>query len=231
MDFPVNLVVQSLHFTHGDNVTMKLRVAVITLLVMPLLFGQAHASTDNALEIVRTTSDKVIERLTAQKADLDKHPDHLYGLIDELVLPHFDFPIMSRWVLGKQWNATPVEQREEFIEQFKTLLVRTYAKALLEYSGQEIVYLSPESNPNSNLVIIKTEVAGNGSAHNIPISYRMHTSGGQWKVIDIAIDGVSLVGTYRGEFGSEIRKNGVDSLIRKLTERNSNLVSSNSRVQ
>lgn len=210
---------------------MKLRVVVITLLLVPFLLGQAYASTDTALNIVRTTSDKVIERLSTQKADLDKHPEHLYGLIDELVLPHFDFAIMSRWVMGKDWNSTPVVKQEQFIEQFKTLLVRTYAKALLEYSGQEIVYLTPQDNPNSNLVIVKTEVAGDGSAHSIPINYRMHSSNGEWKVIDIAIDGISLVGTYRGEFGSEIRKNGVDSLIRKLTERNSDVMGSNSQVK
>ena len=202
---------------------MKLRVAVIMLLLMPFLSDPALASTDSALDIVRSTSDQVIQRLSNQKADLEKHPEHLYGLIDELVLPHFDFPIMSRWVLGKEWNSTPVDKQEEFIKQFKTLLVRTYAKALLEYSGQKIVYLTPDDSGKSNLIIVKTQVAGDGSAHNIPINYRMHASNGQWKVIDIAIDGVSLVGTYRGEFGSEIRKNGVDSLIRKLTERNSEL--------
>lgn len=209
---------------------MKLRVALMSLLLVPFLLNQAYASTDSALDIVRTTSDKVIKRLNAQKADLEKHPEHLYGLINELVLPHFDFPIMSRWVLGKEWNNTPVAKQDEFIEQFKTLLVRTYAKALLEYSGQKIVYLPPISNPKSTVVIVKTEVAGDGSAHNIPINYRLHSDDGQWKVIDIAIDGVSLVGTYRGEFGSEIRKNGVDSLIRKLTERNSELDGSKKRV-
>lgn len=212
---------------------MKLRVAVITLLLVPFLLGQtfAYASTDSALEIVRMTSDKVIERLTTQKTELEKHPERLYGLINELVLPHFDFALMSRWVMGKDWNTTPVEKQEQFIEQFKTLLVRTYAKALLEYSGQDIVYLTPDSKPNSKLVIIKTEVAGNGSAHNIPINYRMHSSGDEWKVIDITIDGISLVGTYRGEFGAEIRKNGVDSLIHKLTERNADLTGTNTKVK
>ena len=212
---------------------MKLRVAVITLLLVPLLMGQAYAyaSTDSALDIVRTTSDKVIKVLSTEKKQLEEHPERLYGLINKLVLPHFDFALMSRWVLGKEWNATPVEKQEQFIEQFKTLLVRTYAKALLEYSGQDIVYLTPDSKPNSKLVIVKTEVAGNGSSHNIPINYRMHSSGGEWKVIDIAIDGISLVGTYRGEFGAEIRKNGVDSLIHKLTERNADRSGPESQVK
>lgn len=210
---------------------MRFRDLVPLLLSAPLLLLPVSASTEDAVNIVRTTSDKVLERLTAQKSNLEQHPENLYGLIDELVIPHFDFPIMSRWVLGKQWKSATIEKQQEFIEQFKTLLVRTYAKALLEYSGQEIVYLPPESNPNSNLIIVKTEVAGDGTAHNIPINYRMHTSGGNWKVIDIAIDGVSLVGTYRGEFGSEIRKNGLDSLIQKLTERNSRLVGATAQNQ
>ncbi len=105
-----------------------------------------------------------------------------------------------------------------------SLLVRTYARALLEYSDQEINYIPVESNPSSNLVVVKTEVQSPGS-NAVPIDYRMHVSDGEWKVVDIAVDGISLVATYRGSFSSEIRKNGIDSLITKLTERNDNLVS------
>ena len=113
----------------GDKITMKFKDFITALLVMSLLSLPAYSATENAVDIVRDTSDKVLERLTAQKADLDQHPEHLYGLIDELVVPHFDFPIMSRWVLGKQWNTATTDKQQEFIEQFKTLLVRTYAKA------------------------------------------------------------------------------------------------------
>jgi phospholipid transport system substrate-binding protein len=194
---------------------------------MPLLLvmGIAQANTQSAGDIVKATADQVISRIADNRDVLDAHPEQMYGLINELVIPHFDFTSMSKWVLGKNWRHASDIQREKFVNEFRTLLVRTYAKALLEYSDQQINYMPVESNPNSNLVVVKTEVQSPGS-NAVPIDYRMHVSDGEWKVVDIAVDGISLVATYRGSFSSEIRKNGIDSLITKLTERNDNLVSS-----
>lgn len=183
-------------------------------------FVNVNATTQSAEEIVKTTSDKVIERLVAQRAELDVHPEKIYSLINELVIPHFDFVSMSKWVLGKtNWNSADQKQQDQFVNEFTTLLVRTYAKALLEYSDHEIRYLPIESNPNSNIAVVKTEIQQPG-ANAVPINYSMHVSGGEWKVVDVAVDGISLVATYRGSFASEIRKNGMDALITKLAERN-----------
>jgi len=203
-----------------------MNVRFINVLMMPLLLviGIAQANTQSAEDIVKATADQVISRIADNRDALDAHPEQIYGLINELVIPHFDFTSMSKWVLGKNWRQASDIQREKFINEFRTLLVRTYARALLEYSDQQINYLPVESNPNSNLVVVKTEVQSSGS-NSVPINYRMHVSDGDWKVVDIAVDGISLVATYRGSFSSEIRKNGIDSLITKLTERNDNLVS------
>ena len=205
----------------------------ITLYLFSVLAAFAlynvNATTQSAEEIVKTTSDKVIERLVAQRAELDVHPEKIYSLINELVIPHFDFVSMSKWVLGKtNWNGADQKQQEQFVNEFRTLLVRTYAKALLEYSDHEIRYLPIESNPNSNIAIVKTEIQQPG-ANAVPINYSMHVSGGEWKVVDVAVDGISLVATYRGSFASEIRKNGMDALINKLAERNAS--STNLAVQ
>jgi phospholipid transport system substrate-binding protein len=203
-----------------------MNVRFLNILIMPLLLmmGMAQANTQSAEDIVKATADQVISRIADNRDNLDAHPEQIYDLINELVIPHFDFTSMSKWVLGKNWRQASDTQREKFINQFRTLLVRTYARALLEYSDQEINYMPVESNPNSNLVVVKTEVQSPGS-NAVPINYRMHISDGEWKVVDIAVDGISLVATYRGSFSSEIRKNGIDSLITKLTERNDNLVS------
>jgi len=199
-------------------------IAVVFLL--PLDGIAAEAELPSAEDVVRTTANSVIEKLHTEKADLEAHPEHLYELIHELVVPHFDFPIMARWVLGRAWNQADADSQQAFIEQFKTLLVRTYAKALMEYSDQELVFLPTENDPNSNLVVVKTQVSGNSGGNAVPINYRMHVSGGKWMVIDIAVDGVSLIGTYRGSFASEIRKNGLSALIQKMTERNDRLLNS-----
>lgn len=212
---------------------MKFRVVITTLLLVPFLLSVSYAAAPSAEDVIRSTSDKVIERLHAEKEDLDVHPGHLFNLIQELIVPHFDFRMMSRYILGKSsWSSATDDQRMAFTNQFKTLMVSTYAKALLEYSENAIEYLPSEPKPNSRLALVKTEVTAKGSAEITPIHYRLRAdSSGEWKVIDIAVDGVSLVGTYRGSFASEIRKTGLDTLITKLTERNKRRVSSLSQAQ
>ena len=180
----------------------------------------AAAETQPAMQVVEETATQVIDRIRSEKQELDAHPEKIYELVDELVIPRFDFISMSKWVLGKNWRKADEQQRSRFTDEFKTLLIRTYAKALLEYSEQEVRYLSEESSPKSNLVVVRTEIARPGSI-SVPINYRMHISDGSWKVVDVAVDGVSLVSTYRGEFTSHIRKNGIENLIAKLAERNS----------
>lgn len=199
------------------------RAVVAGILSGPLFLAAALAAAPSAEEIVRTTTDQVVDRLVAQKAQLQAHPELIYDLIHELVIPHFDFSSMAKWVLGKNWREATPEQRDDFVNQFRTLLVRTYAKALLEYSEEKIRFLPTEQNPDSNLVVVKSEVAQPGGAGPIPINYRLHVSEGEWKVVDVAVDGVSLISTYRGSFASEIQKSGLDALIAKLVERNDKL--------
>ena len=189
-----------------------------------IVSGLVRANAQSAEDIVKSTADQVIKKIAENRAGLDAHPEQLYDLINDLVIPHFDFTSMSKWVLGNNWRQASDEQREKFVNEFRTLLVRTYARALLEYSDQQINYLPVQSDPNSNLVVVKTEVQSTGSPP-VPIDYRMHVSNGGWKVVDVIVDGISLVATYRGSFASEIRKNGIDALISKLTERNETRVS------
>ena len=140
-------------------------------------------------------------------------------MVNELVIPRFDFISMSKWVLGKHWKTASETQRSKFITHFKALLVRTYARALLEYSGQNIKYYPAEQNPQSNLAVVRTELTSSSSAQ-LPILYRMHQKNEEWKVVDVAVDGVSLVTTYRGSFATQIKKNGFDALLNELSKKN-----------
>ncbi|MBI1732232.1 MAG: ABC transporter substrate-binding protein [Gammaproteobacteria bacterium] len=198
---------------------VKSLVPVLMAGLMGLEAGPVQA-VPAAEEVVRTTTDQTVARLREQKADLQAHPEKIYDLIHELVIPHFDFPSISKWVLGSNWRAATDQQRDAFTAQFRTLLVRTYAKALLEYSDEDIRFLNAENSPESNVVVVKTEVDSPGGGAPTPIHYRMHISGGAWKVVDVSVDGVSLVSTYRGSFASEISKGGLDNLIAKLVDRN-----------
>ena len=170
-------------------------------------------------EVVKETAEGVISHIESNRSILETHPEKIYDMVNELVIPRFDFISMSKWVLGKHWKIASETQRLEFIAQFKALLVRTYARALLEYSGQSIKYHPVEQNPQSNLAVVKTELTSSSNTQ-LPILYRMHQKNEEWKVVDVAVDGVSLVTTYRGSFATQIKKNGFDSLLNELSKKN-----------
>lgn len=199
------------------RVMKSLFLSLIIAITSPLAIA---AQSPDA--VVKETSDGVISRIETERTALEANPEQVYELVNELVIPHFDFISMSKWVLGKNWKKASEAQRTDFVEQFKTLLVRTYARALLEYSGQEVKYFPVEQKPESNLAVVRTELVTAGSKP-FPVAYRMHQKNEVWKVVDVAVDGVSLVSTYRGSFASQIKKEGFDSLIQKLVDKNDKL--------
>jgi phospholipid transport system substrate-binding protein len=126
---------------------------------------------------------------------------------------------MSRWVLGKHWREASEGQRVRFVEEFRSLLVRTYATALLEYSNQAVEVLPVRAAPDATDVVVRTEVRQPG-APPIPIQYSMNLEQGDWKVYDVTIDGISLVASYRSTFNAEASRGGLDRVIALLVERN-----------
>ena len=109
------------------------------LLILYLIFNAAYAAT-SPNEVVKETADGVINHIENNRSVLEKNPEKIYEMVHNLIIPRFDFVSMSKWVLGKHWKQASETQRSEFINQFKELLVRTYARALLEYSGQDDIY-------------------------------------------------------------------------------------------
>lgn len=171
-------------------------------------------------ELVQTTTDRLLEAIQAEKAVIEKDPDRVYRLVEEIALPHFDFERISRWVLAKNWRKATPEQRQRFQEEFTTLLVRTYATALTEYKGQKVTMQPLRMKADDTQVKVRAEVEQPGS-FPIPIDYRMHLKDGEWKVYDVAIDDISLVANYRTTFANEISRGGIDNLIATLATRNS----------
>jgi phospholipid transport system substrate-binding protein len=184
-----------------------------------LLSSVASAAETAPQDLVMKTTEHVMTVLNRDKAELEKDSTRIYSLINEYVLPHFDFERISKWVLGKYWRRADVASREQFTAEFRTLLVRTYGKALLEYSEQKIEFLPMRGKEGDTEVTVRSEIEQPG-AFPIPIDYDLHLKDGVWKVYDVKIDSISLVANYRSTFGSEISKGGLDTLINNLAKRN-----------
>jgi len=190
-----------------------------------MLYGGASATLidpNNPLVLVKKTTDQVLSRIAVQRSELKANPREVYALVNELILPRFDFEYMSRLVLGKYWSRANAEQQSEFVLAFRELLVRTYATTLLNYADQKIDYMPLRMATGATKVTVSTRVVG-GEAPPIPINYSLYQKAGEWKVYDVAIDNISLVSQYRRSYADHIKRYRMDGLIRrmnKLNERN-----------
>jgi phospholipid transport system substrate-binding protein len=193
---------------------------MISLTLVGALLGSVPSwAVQSPQEMVQQTAEQMLSKLRDERKVIDQHPGRIYELVNQIVLPHFDFERMSSWVLGKYWRRATPEQRKEFVEQFRTLLVRTYAKSLSSYTDNKITYLPFRGTPEQTDVKVRTEVDQPGG-FPIPIDYDLYLKDGEWKVYDVTIDGVSLVTNYRTTFANQIRQNGLDKLISSLKDRN-----------
>ena len=198
---------------------MMLRVVVLVLaLCAPTAFARA-ADISGAEAQVRATADQMINALRQNRAAIDADPKLLYGLVDEILLPRFDFERMSRAVLGRIWKRASTDQRARFVAQFRKLLVRTYGTALASYRDQTMTVVETRELARGGATV-RTRIEQNGGPA-IPIDYRLHhDQAADWRVSDVAIDGVSLVINYRSSFAAEVRRGGIDGLIARLVEHN-----------
>jgi phospholipid transport system substrate-binding protein len=185
--------------------------------------GTVVAELADPQQVVRATADKVLDEVTANKTELDADPSGIYRLVEATVVPRFDFTTMSRAAMGRYWRRATPAQQAQVTSEFRELLVRTYAVALLSYSGQQIEYLPVRLQAGERYVMIPTRIDPGTGAPPVPINYRMHQVDGSWLVYDVVIDGVSLVTNYRSTFASTVRQRGVEGLIRQLAERNQQL--------
>lgn len=198
---------------------LKAWIACLSMAMLLLSSGHVLAAPQAPDQVIDQASKRILTEIEAQKDSLRKDSAKLYKLVEDIIVPHFDFDTISRRVLGKAWQDASETQRSRFAEAFKDLLIRTYSNALLEYSGEEIKWLPIDVPEGAKRVIQKAEVSL-ASGQNVPMNWGLHKVGDSWKVFDISIDGISLVTNYRSVFAGEVRKNGLDALIKRLEAKN-----------
>lgn len=169
--------------------------------------------------LVKQTADDVLNIIKNDKEIQAGNQQKIYALAEEKILPNFDFDRVSRMVLGKSWKAATPEQQASFQKEFRSLLLRTYSVALGKYRDQTIEYKPMRAEPDAKNVTVKTQILQNGG-QPITVDYSLVKGANGWKVYDIVIESVSLVTNYRSQFSQEIRQNGIDSLNKKLAEKN-----------
>lgn len=173
------------------------------------------------------TPDVLVKNVTGEVLDIVRKDKDIQSgntkksieLVDAKVLPHFNFKRMTQLALGREARKATPEQLTVLAEEFKTLLVRTYAKALTEFRNQEVVFKPLKMTATDTDVKVRTEIRQSGGKP-VPMDYYLEKLPSGWKVYDMEVGGVSLVTNYRSSFTQEIQANGIDGLIRSLQTKN-----------
>jgi len=165
--------------------------------------------------LVKNVTLEVVELITKEKGNRAK----IVSVIEEKVLPHFNFTAMTALAMGQNWGKASPEQKKRLTEEFRTLLVRTYASALAAYSEQKFDFRPLRAKPTDTDVTVNVRVLQPGG-QPVTLDYSMEKTANGWKVYDVMVGGVSLVANYRTEFANAVRSSGIDGLIKDLQTKN-----------
>lgn len=172
--------------------------------------------------LVKGVTQDVIAIVKQDKDIQSGNTKKTIALVEQKVLPHFNFTRMTALAMGINWRKATPDQQQMLVDQFRTLLVRTYSTALTSYRNQVIDFKPLRAQPADTDVTVRSEVRQSG-AEAVTIDYSMEKTPSGWKVYDVVVGGVSLVTTYRETFANEVRNAGVDGLIKTLSDKNRQL--------
>ena len=194
------------------------RSFVSTLTLAAALLAPAVRAQEAPDALVMRISTDVIDAVKADKAIQAGDVGRILVLVDEKVMPSVNFRRMTASAVGRHWRQATPEQQQRLQDEFKVLLVRSYAGAMSKVKDQTVQLKPMRSKPEDDDVVVRTEVRGSGDP--IQLDYRLEKSTGQWKIYDVNVMGVWLVENYRNSFSQEINAGGIDGLIARLAEKN-----------
>jgi phospholipid transport system substrate-binding protein len=184
-----------------------------------------------AQNIDKSTPDGLIKSVTADVMSSIKSNSSIQNgdinaitqLVNQKILPYTDFQRTTRLAMGRNWLTATPDQRAQVVDQFKLLLIRTYAGALAQVHDQRIDYKPLRAAPDATDVVVYSQVVGQGQP--IELDYRLTKTADGWRVYDINVLGAWLVPAYQQQFSEQISQRGIDGLIQFLTQRNQQLAS------
>lgn len=178
------------------------------------------AVNDDAPDVlIRTLSTDVLARIKADAAMQAGDMAKISALVDQTIMPYVNFQRMTASAVGRPWRTATPAQQKQIQDEFKTLLLRTYAGALSQVRNQTVDVKRLRAAPTDKEVTVKSELKSGGNSP-VSLDYRLEKTAEGWRVYDMNVMGVWLIETYRADFASAVNAGGIDNLIAKLTERN-----------
>jgi len=183
--------------------------------------GPSWAADESPDAFIKRITNETLDTIKADKALRNGDIGKIIQLVDSKVMPHVNFRRMTALATGPAWRKATPEQQKRLQEEFKILLVRTYAGALTQVSDQVVVVKPLRAGQEDKNLVVNTEVRGKGDP--IQLDYRLEKTPGEgagWMIFDLNVLGVWLIENYRTQFTKEINAGGIDALIASLAARN-----------
>jgi len=196
------------------SATWMLAATLLGALAAPV----ARADVVSPDALIKQLSTEVIDTVKSDKAIQAGDVSRIVALVDAKVMPNVNFQRMTASAVGRHWRTATPEQQKRLQDEFKTLLVRTYAGALTQVKDQTVGLKPFRAAAEDTEVVVRTEIRGKGDP--IQLDYRMEKTATGWKIYDVNVLGVWLVEQYKNSFAQEIGAVGIDGLITKLAEKN-----------
>ena len=209
-------------------------VLIFSLLFTSSSYATANPSIQAPDEMLQQATTKMLRSINQNRTEIKQSPDKLKSLVEEIILPHLDFIAASKMVMGKYWRRAEKKQKIKFIRQFRLLLLRFYSSALAEYlDGKDkdlnenlIHYFPINLKEGETALTVRAEIKTD-SGQPIPMRYRMHLTKKGWKIYDVSVEGISMITTYKNNFASQFKAEGIDALIASLEEKNKQMLANN----
>lgn len=184
-----------------------------------------QAQQADPMVLIRTAIDDVMNTLKTNEALYKDNPEKLQSMIEKGAVSYFDLPRMAQLALGKNWRTATDSQKQQIVQEFQTYLLRSYVNTLYSYRNAKPKIVSKQDNGTDKTTVKVNVDTDQGKTVTLFFRVEKDSASNQWKIIDVNVEGVSLVITARGVFDDEIKKKGMDGFIQSLIEQNKKALS------
>ena len=190
------------------------------LVLLAAVAAPVMAAEEAPDELVRRVAEDVLKIIQQDRELRAGSQSKMAELIEEKIVPNFDFQRMTRLAVGRSWRQATPEQQKRLVDEFRVLLVRSYSTAYAAYRDIEVEVKPVRLRPSDEDVQVRTLIKLPSCDPPVSVDYSMFKASSNWKVYDVTVDGISLVTTYRGTFAEQVNKGGIDALVKALTDMN-----------
>ena len=198
-----------------EQTTKKLKSFALLLMFFTFTTSVWASDVDVAEKKVVDVTSNIVNLLQTNDAQYSRDINALNAMVRKEVLPLIDFDAMSKLTLGQHWRTATPQQRERFINAFREMLVKSYAKSMLKYKGADIKGVNSVPNSKPGYILVRTVVTPKGAAP-VKADYSVRNIDGVWKAYNVEIAGINLITNFRTNFTREASTNGLESLIARI---------------